>query len=109
MNNEEYLREIVREAVEDVLYEFKSDIAFSNARRNYYDKEKSAWGHRENNRTTSGEYERRSQELDKKDPDTQVRRASDLANRNRRNQIATDRLNNRWYTTRKAYGRDAIY
>lgn len=33
MNNEEYLREIVREAVEDVLYEFKSDIAQSNEER----------------------------------------------------------------------------
>ena len=28
MNNEEYLRQIVREAVEDVLYEFKSDIEY---------------------------------------------------------------------------------
>lgn len=108
MNNEEYLRQIVREAVEDVLYEFKSDIAMSNARRNYIDKEKSAWGHRENNRTTSGEYERRSQEADKRDPDIQVRRASDLANRDRVNRIVTDRLNDKDYTTRLAYSRDRM-
>ena len=108
MNNEEYLRQIIREAVEDVLYEFKSDIALSNARRNYIDKEKSAWGHRENNRTTSGEYERRSQEADRRDPDTQVRRASDLANRDRVNRIVTDRLNDKDYTTRRAYGRDRM-
>jgi len=28
MNNEEYLRQIIREAVEDVLYEFKDDIKY---------------------------------------------------------------------------------
>jgi len=38
MNNEEYLRQIVREAVEDVLYEFKSDIAASYAVRDAMDR-----------------------------------------------------------------------
>jgi hypothetical protein len=38
MNNEDYLREIVREAVEDVLYEFKSDIAASYAARDFIDR-----------------------------------------------------------------------
>ena len=38
MNNEEYLREIIREAVEDVLYEFKSDIAASYAARDALDR-----------------------------------------------------------------------
>ena len=33
MNNEEYLRQIVREAVEDVLYEFKSDIEYETKAR----------------------------------------------------------------------------
>lgn len=28
MNNEEYLKDIIREAVEDVLYEFKDDIKY---------------------------------------------------------------------------------
>jgi len=38
MTDKEYLQAIVREAVEDVLYEFKSDLKRDAAARNQYDK-----------------------------------------------------------------------
>ena len=45
MTDKEYLQAIVREAVEDTLYEFKSDLKRDVAARNQYDKVKSQYGH----------------------------------------------------------------
>jgi hypothetical protein len=39
MNNEEYLKDIIREAVEDVLYEFKSDIEYETKAKLLKDRE----------------------------------------------------------------------
>lgn len=47
MTDKEYLQAIVREAVEDTLYEFKSDLKRDVAARNQYDKMKSHYGHTE--------------------------------------------------------------
>lgn len=47
MTDKEYLQAIVREAVEDTLYEFKSDLKRDVATRNQYDKVKSRYGHTE--------------------------------------------------------------
>ena len=55
MNNEEYLREIIREAVEDVLYEFKSDIEYETKARLLKDRE-------------SGNHDPRRRESIKTDP-----------------------------------------
>lgn len=45
MTDKEYLQAIVREAVEDTLYEFKSDLKRDVAFRNQYDKTMSRYGH----------------------------------------------------------------
>lgn len=45
MTDKEYLQAIVREAVEDTLYEFKSDLKRDIAQRDQYDKTMSRYGH----------------------------------------------------------------
>lgn len=45
MTDKEYLQAIVREAVEDTLYEFKSDLERDVSARNQYDKIRSHLGH----------------------------------------------------------------
>jgi hypothetical protein len=47
MTDKEYLQALVREAVEDTLYEFKSDLKRDVAARNQHDKMASRYGHTE--------------------------------------------------------------